>query len=182
MGNNETTPDQKPFFGIKHRYFKKCIEIISQNPEQSYIIMHRKTTLCNYEELQKFENAIRKYFRKYNIVIDIKVDTVHKFKGMEAENIIILEATDSEFPLIHPDSEIYLIFNRTPQMILDDEKRLFYVALTRARKNIYILAEKSCCSEYVTTIKDSINNLEKYYSNQISDEEWEDILRHVDFF
>ena len=180
--DNETTPDQKPFFGIKHRYFKKCIEIISQNPEQSYIMMHRKTTLCNYEELQKFENAIRKYFRKYNIVIDIKVDTVHKFKGMEAENIIILEATDSEFPLIHPDSEIYLIFNRTPQMILDDEKRLFYVALTRARKNIYILAEKSCCSEYITTIKDSINNLEKYSRNQISDEEWEDILRHVDFF
>ena len=176
--DNETTPDQKPFFGIKHRYFKKCIEIISQNPEQSYIIMHRKTTLCNYEELQKFENAIRKYFRKYNIVIDIKVDTIHKFKGMEAENIIILEATDSEFPLIHPDSEIYLIFNRTPQMILNDEKRLFYVALTRARKNIYILAEKSCCSEYVMVIKDSINNQRQV----LYDKELEEIIQNLDLF
>ena len=174
--DNETTLDSKIFFGMNHRYFKKCIEIISQNVEQRYFIIHRETKF-NYKDIKEFKNAIKEYFRKRNIDVDIEIGTAHSFKGMEANSVIILEATDREFPLIHPDSEMYLIFNRIPQMILDDEKRLFYVALTRAKKNIYILTEKSCCSEYIVAIKDFINNQKQIFH----DKEFEKIT-HLDLF
>ena len=155
--DNEKTQDQKPFFGVNHRYFKKCIEIISKDVNQRYFIMHRETKFNN-KDIKEFAEAIEKYFNNKNINVDIVANTVHKFKGMEADSIIILEATNEKFPLIHPDAEFYLIFNRTPQMILDDEKRLFYVALTRAKKNVYILTERANYCEYLFSIKDFISN------------------------
>jgi DNA helicase-4 len=149
---------EKSFFAINHRYFKKCVEIISQNVNQNYFIMHREKTICHYSELERFAGALKKYFLNKNIKINISVNTIHKFKGMESDNVIILEATNDELPLVHPDSEFYLIFNRTPQMILDEEKRLFYVALTRAKENIYILTERANYCEYIFKIKEDITN------------------------
>ena len=63
-------------------------------------------------------------------------------------------------------------------MILDDEKRLFYVALTRAKKNVYILTEKSCCSECIMAIKDFINNQRQVHY----DKELEEIIQNLDLF
>ena len=75
---------------------------------------------------------------------------------MEADIVIILEATDSEFPLLHPDSEFNLVFGKTVQMQLDEERRLFYVALTRAKSDIYILTERSNVSNYILKIQNYI--------------------------
>lgn len=183
--DNEKTQDQKPFFGINHRYFKKCIEIISQDVKQRYFIMHREKE-GKYINIQHFANAIGRYFKNKGINVDIIVNTVHKFKGMEADSIIILEATKDKFPLIHPDTEFYLIFNKTPQMILDDEKRLFYVALTRAKKNVYILTERANYCEYLIPIKDFISNTklvpqQDIYQHLLNDiEDFEDLFKMLD--
>lgn len=144
--------NRKPFFEPHHRYLKKCIEIISKKPYESYFIMHREQKLCHYKEIQEFSRKIKFYFEKLNINVDIKTETIHKFKGMEADNVIILEATNDKIPLIHPDSEFDLIFGKTPQMVLDEERRLFYVAITRAKQNVYILTEREKHSEYVDII------------------------------
>ncbi len=160
---NKSIKNDSQFFNINHRYFKKCIEIIKKNPEQSYFIMHRETNLCHYYELEYFSDKIKNHFPN----VKITANTVHKFKGMEADNIIILEATNNNFPLIHPDSEFDLIFNRTAQMVLNDEKRLFYVALTRAKNNVFILTDRSKESEYLSYIKDFVNNKEKTQENEL---------------
>lgn len=75
---------------------------------------------------------------------------------MEADAVIILETTDNEFPLIHPDSEFNLVFGKTAQMQLDEERRLFYVALTRAKTDIYILTERLNISDYILKIQNYI--------------------------
>lgn len=147
---------EKEFIGIQHRYFIEGLNIISKEPKKSYFIMHRESTLVNYTEIKKFENALLHWCKDKNLKVDLKVDTIHKFKGMEADAIIILETTDNEFPLVHPDSEFNLVFGRTAQMQLDEERRLFYVTLTRARKDIYILTERSNISDYILKIQNFI--------------------------
>jgi superfamily I DNA/RNA helicase len=75
-----------------------------------------------------------------HIFSKIETNTIHQFKGREADNVIILGIT-SWYPFIHPDNEFYFILGRTPQMVLDEERRLLYVAVTRAKKNIYFVHE-----------------------------------------
>lgn len=72
----------------------------------------------------------------------LRVDTVHRFKGLEADVVIILDVISGRFPLIHPDSQLYRVFGDTPESILEDERRLFYVGISRPRKGLYLLTEK----------------------------------------
>ena len=71
----------------------------------------------------------------------VQVMTMHKSKGLEAEMVIILEADDGVIPKVHPDTVLYGVFGETMEVALDDQKRLFYVAMTRARKRLYIMSE-----------------------------------------
>ncbi|MBQ3374505.1 MAG: hypothetical protein IJG40_15385, partial [Oscillospiraceae bacterium] len=51
--------------------------------------------------------------------------------------------------LIHPDNELYEVFGDTPEDILRDEMRLFYVAVTRAKTHLYMLYDGDRVSEFV---------------------------------
>ena len=58
----------------------------------------------------------------------IKLSTIHRMKGGEDDNILLL--TDSSYPAMkNPDQ--------------DDEHRVFYTAVTRARKNLHIVQSNS---------------------------------------
>lgn len=54
--------------------------------------------------------------------------TIHSAKGLEFKNVIMLGFEDGIIP--HPKSE------------LEEEKRLFYVAVTRAKNNLYLIRAK----------------------------------------
>ena len=71
----------------------------------------------------------------------IRVETVHGFKGLEADIVILVSVTENAYPLIHPDSTLFALFGRNATDIVAEEKRLFYVALTRAKEKVYILTE-----------------------------------------
>lgn len=57
------------------------------------------------------------------------LSTIHQAKGLEWEAVFIIGVKEAQFP--HPAS-----FEDPPQ--LEEERRLFYVAITRAKKHLYI--------------------------------------------
>ena len=65
--------------------------------------------------------------------------TIHRSKGLEADVVILLEIDAGQFPKPPKPDEIFSIFNETYESRLADEERLFYVALTRAKEELYIL-------------------------------------------
>ena len=79
--------------------------------------------------------------------------TAHGSKGQEAHTVIILDATQRQFPKVHPDNLLFRPFGVTPKAVLDEERRLFYVALTRAEHRLIVLTEKGSESPYLKAFK-----------------------------
>ena len=79
----------------------------------------------------------------------VRVMTMHKSKGLEAEVVIILEADEGVIPKLHPDTLLYGMFGETLAVALDDQKRLFYVAMTRAKRRLYIIHDGSSGAGFV---------------------------------
>ena len=67
----------------------------------------------------------------------VRALTAHRSKGKEAEVVFVL--APEQYPLIHPSSSFLAIFGDDIGSIIDDERRLFYVACSRARQWLFLL-------------------------------------------
>lgn len=111
------------------------------------------------------ENNIKVYYkprRDLNIIFL----TVHKSKGLQADYVFILNNKDSTvgFPSKILDPPILkLLLDNTEHFPFAEERRLFYVALTRARKKVFLLTEKGKESIFV-------KELEHEYKREIKNE------------
>jgi DNA helicase-4 len=79
----------------------------------------------------------------------IVLSTAHGFKGREADVVIVLDALERSYPLIHPDWVFARIFGDSISKLIEDERRLFYVACTRAREKLFLLTEGHRESEFL---------------------------------
>ncbi len=90
----------------------------------------------------------------------INVKTAHKYKGLEAETVVILDAIERRYPLIHPDWVFTRVLGDSVKKLIGDERRLFYVACTRAVKTLIVITESDRESQFLGGIKDSCDTLE----------------------
>lgn len=79
----------------------------------------------------------------------VKILTVHAAKGLEFKHVFLPGLVDKKFPTIARSEKIglpdALVREKLPEgkeLHLEEERRLFYVALTRARKGLYLLSAK----------------------------------------
>ena len=71
--------------------------------------------------------------------------TAHTSKGLESECVVV---DPENFPLIHPSSIFLRFFGDTVENLIEDERRLFYVACSRAKKWLIFLRQ-ACLSKRV---------------------------------
>ncbi|MFA5163601.1 MAG: ATP-dependent DNA helicase [Patescibacteria group bacterium] len=79
----------------------------------------------------------------------VKIMTVHAAKGLEFKYVFLPNLVDKQFPSIHRGEKIELpeplVREKTTSSSdfhLEEERRLFYVALTRAKDELYLTAAK----------------------------------------
>lgn len=92
----------------------------------------------------------------------IKAKTIHQAKWLEAEIVVILGIWSGKYPSIHPDYELNAIFWETKKDVLDEERRLFYVALTRTKNKLYYISEKEITgnhSDFLLESRSDYNNI-----------------------
>ena len=65
----------------------------------------------------------------------LTLSTIHSAKGMEFHNVIILDVNDRFIPHCTPSD---IEENEDKKDLYQEERRLFYVAMTRAKDNLYI--------------------------------------------
>ncbi|XP_076930968.1 ATP-dependent DNA helicase SRS2-like protein At4g25120 [Bidens hawaiensis] len=65
----------------------------------------------------------------------VTLTTIHQSKGLEWDTVFIVKANESEIPLLHENNGIV----KETCASLEEERRLLYVAITRARKKLFVL-------------------------------------------
>lgn len=80
----------------------------------------------------------------------VKASTAHSFKGLETDAVIIVDAVGARYPLIHPTWIFSRIFGDSQTTIEEADRRLLYVALTRARNHVALLTDRRDPSGLVT--------------------------------
>ena len=131
---------------------------------------YKKTynNLINYLYLEDKKNIM--VLARYNKdLLEIKTEnkgmnirylTVHKSKGLESDNVILLKMSDDYLGFPSKIKDDFLFINNNEKIDYAEERRLFYVALTRTKERIYILVPKSNPSIFIEEIKNKCAILE----------------------
>ena len=67
---------------------------------------------------------------------NITLSTIHGSKGLEYDNVYLIDLIDEEFP------SSYSMDDKEDIGVLEEERRLFYVAVTRAKENLSLVTLK----------------------------------------
>ena len=131
--------------------------------EQQILLLGRHSFDLDYVICQRdnegkvIKNQLREEVKKYNEAtgalilagfenVDIKFITVHKSKGLEADNVIVLNLKNDlyGFPNKLTDDPIISLLLSAPEACrFAEERRLFYVALTRTKNKVYLLTPEN---------------------------------------
>ena len=136
---------------IKKINHNKKILILGRNNFDINQYLGKKITMVN-NNLHVVNDS------KYNI----KYLTVHKSKGLESDEVIIINLSNEiyGFPSQIKEAKILKYFQTSKKIYInDEERRLFYVALTRTKNNTYLLVNKKNPSIFV---KELIKGYSKY--------------------
>jgi DNA helicase-4 len=126
---------------------RKVAEVIKDfGRQRSYAVLFRTNTFAGreIEELQRkvaveYTEQTGEAWKLDGLAIQLRMSTVHGFKGKEADVVVLADATAFSYPMIHPDGVFFEAFGDTPLKVIQDERRLFYVALTRSKEHLRIL-------------------------------------------
>lgn len=115
------------------KYLKDYAEFRQLDIEELCV---RYDDYINIAKKFKTWNDLLQYVTAYNIKIKesrkskegVTLSTMHKSKGLEWDNVFVVDCVDGICPTD----------NKKGQTDIEDERRLFYVATTRARENLYL--------------------------------------------
>jgi DNA helicase IV len=158
------------------RIFRTCWELIRKYPlrNTTFMILSRGDRLSyTYRDMYEFKRKLKTVFyiselKKFSdFDKQVSCSTVHKAKGLEADVVLILDVNERKFPIIHPNNQLLGILGVSMTAVYEEERRLFYVALTRARRMVYLLHEKNLKSEFVSDIDVDLNVLRRELPSEI---------------
>ena len=113
------------------------------------------------------ENGIKIAYGNAEAQSKVRLLTVHKSKGLEAKVVFILNVIKDTygFPCEIDDPSIYepARENYPPQDQKEEERRLFYVAMTRAKEDLYIYTWEPAKSEFLEEIENHTQELRLDY-------------------
>ena len=132
---------------------KEILTILdSQNSKDILVLGRNNKDILNYiDNTYKHENDIYTYQN-----ISFRYLTIHKSKGLESDNVILINAEDNllGLPTKIKDEKILKYVNNTKDFYpYEEERRLFYVALTRTKNKTYIISPYKNESIFIKEIK-----------------------------
>lgn len=101
---------------------------------------------------------------------DLFFNTIHSAKGLEADHVIVVNCSQegNGFPSTIADDPILgYVLSKPDNYPFAEERRLFYVAITRAKKHAYVLYKETCPSPFVAEIETELNGGEESCHNMI---------------
>ncbi|WP_290389182.1 3'-5' exonuclease, partial [uncultured Duncaniella sp.] len=134
-------------------YCKTIEELISSIPLDKSIFLLGRYSFDDYY-ISFVYQGIKEGSKFYYIIGGRKIEflTVHKSKGLEADYVILLQCNKDiyGFPsLVSDDPVLNHVLTKSDQFPYGEERRLFYVAITRAKIKTIILYNRNFPSVFV---------------------------------
>lgn len=102
------------------------------------------------------------YFNRFKAErIFVSGKTIHASKGLEAKAVFIIGLSEGSggFPDIWMEDRIYQIIKESNHdFLMEEERRLFYVAITRAKDELFLLTEKGNESSFLKEIPENFTH------------------------
>ena len=164
---------EKEIFAIKKSSAKICVQAGLSEDDNVEFAVNEVSRL--YDEGLKVEDILFLYrrtkmmdpfrdeFKRQGLRFTGK--TIHGAKGLEAKIVFIIGLTDGPggFPDVWLLDRIFQAIKKSEyDLLLEEERRLFYVALTRAKEKVYLITEKANESRFLGEIPKDL--IEKNYS------------------
>lgn len=137
----------------KIKTLKELITMLDNEYCKDILVLGRnnKDITTYIDKTYKQENDIYTYQN-----ISFRYLTIHKSKGLESDNIILINVEDNllGLPTKIKDEKILRFVNNTKDYYpYEEERRLFYVALTRTKNKVYIISSYRQESIFVKELK-----------------------------
>ena len=133
---------------------KKPILVLGRNNNDIFKVIDNQFSIDNNGKIIcKWDNKINLYYL-----------TVHKSKGLEENNVIIINLVDDilGFPCkIQNEKVLRFVSNDFDKYPYNEERRLFYVALTRTKNYVYLLTPRHNYSQFIKELLKKANRYDK---------------------
>ena len=157
---------QKKFFSQYYEQIAKhCLDTIKEYHTTKNYHYEDFMILLRIANKPKLRNFISEYAQKQGIPISEEADkpncvhimSVHKSKGLQARVVLILNVDKDiyGFPCELENPDIFQpAIKNNDGLREQEERRLFYVAVTRAKEEVIMYSQKCSESKFITEIKD----------------------------
>ncbi|MGM5484234.1 MAG: UvrD-helicase domain-containing protein [Nanobdellota archaeon] len=157
---------QKDYFkNYYEQVAKHCLDKIKEYHTEKNYPYDDFMILLRIANKPKLRNMITEYAQKLGIPISEKADrpncvhiiSVHKSKGLQSRVVIILNVDKDlyGFPCELESPDIFqTAITNNDGLREQEERRLFYVAVTRAKEEVIMYTQKCSESKFITEIKD----------------------------
>jgi DNA helicase IV len=115
-----------------------------------------------YRRNKMFSNVSEKHKSYYHRLreegLKVQGKTIHAAKGLEAKVVFILGLTDGDggFPDIWLEDRIFQIIKKANhELLMEEERRLFYVAMTRAKEKLFLITLRGNESSFLKEIPET---------------------------
>ena len=155
----------------------KILEDISEEKEDAKILILGRNNFDIYDAICK-EIFTTMQFKDYTSItymnkpnLNIEFRTVHKSKGLESDYVIVLNLNNqiNGFPNKIMDDPVldFVKYKHDENIDYPEERRLFYVALTRTKNDVYLFGKSLRPSIFIDEIRENkgVELLEYSFSN-----------------
>lgn len=154
-----------PFYNLGEAIEKSLDQIVTIHGEEKTVLLIGRfgfdgRNLAKLEDLFDYQNG--KVISKKYPRLPITFLTAHSSKGLGYDNVIIINGKDDVmgFPSkIEDDPVMKLVIKDNEKIDFAEERRLFYVALTRTKNRVFIITPQLKPSKFILEIKDHFTNV-----------------------
>lgn len=118
---------------------------LAKNEDTDFALLARTNLVDSIGDLELIRQKTLLLLKSKGVKLSsmkLRASTVHRYKGEEADCVVILDATSENYPK-HFDETAQkikqILFKDSPNADYDDSVNLFYVAITRARHSLHFI-------------------------------------------
>jgi len=122
--------------------------------DEDILFLYRRTHMYNPGAYSGRPSYFKTFFREG---IKVHAKTIHAAKGLEAKVVFIIGLTEGPggFPDIWLEDRIFQVIKKANHdLLMEEERRLFYVAITRAKDKLFLITERGIESSFLKEIPD----------------------------